>query len=109
MDILTKVLEQDKSQKWFFIAAGVVFSGLAAYLFYTYQSIPGQLEQMWFGLCSFIAAGWAKGINQAEKLLNKDLDGDGDIGVENQTITATATVASVEVSDPESDPTKYTV
>lgn len=114
-ELLGKVLEQDKTQKWFFIASGVVFSGLAAYMFYVYQGIPTQLETMWFGICTYIAAGWAKGINKVEELLNRDLDGDGDIGVDNPapTIEQSSVVAQVtpvqEVMaiDPENDPAKY--
>ena len=65
---------------------------------------------------AFIAAGFSKGINKAEQLLNKDLDGDGDIGVDNPiapTIEQSSVVAQVtpvqEVIeiDPEDDPSKY--
>lgn len=114
-ELLGKVLEQDKTQKWFFIASGVVFSGLAAYMFYVYQGIPTQLETMWFGICTYIAAGWAKGINKVEELLQRDLDGDGDIGVDNPVsannahteIAYTAPVQEVMAIDPENDPAKY--
>ena len=97
-DTLEKVLAQDKSQKWFFIIAGTVFSGLAAYLFLFRSGIPTQLEQMWFAVMAFIAAGFAKGVNTAEKIMNKDLDGDGDIGVDNPiapTIEQSSVVAQV--------------
>lgn len=97
-ETIGKILEQDSHQKWFFIAAGVIFSGLAAYLFYKFQGIPSQLETMWFGICTYIAAGWSKGINQAEKLLNRDLDGDGDIGVDNTPAGTTTPVASAVTS-----------
>lgn len=103
-ELLGKVLEQDKTQKWFFIASGVVFSGLAAYMFYVYQGIPTQLETMWFGICTYIAAGWTKGINKVEELLNRDLDGDGDIGVDNPAPIAAQEVMAI---DPENDPAKY--
>ena len=111
-DTLTKILAQDKSQKWFFIIAGTVFSGLAAYLFLFRSGIPAQLEQMWFAVMAFIAAGFSKGINKAEQLMNKDLDGDGDIGIDNaieptQTVAQVAPVQEVIEIDPESDPSKY--
>ena len=114
-DTLTKILAQDKSQKWFFIIAGTVFSGLAAYLFLFRSGIPAQLEQMWFAVMAFIAAGFSKGINKAEQLMNKDLDGDGDIGVDNAIeptpvsaiIAHTDPVQEVIEIDPESDPSKY--
>jgi hypothetical protein len=113
-DTVSKILSQDRSQKWFFIIAGTVFSGLAAYLFLFRSGIPAQLEQMWFAVMAFIAAGFAKGVNTVEKIMNKDLDGDGDIGVDNApapTIPAVEApaVAQMEVIeiDPENDPGKY--
>lgn len=95
-ETVTKILQQDNHQKWFFIISGAVFSGLAAYLFYVYQGIPTQLETMWFGLCTYIAAGWAKGVDKAEELLKRDLDGDGTIG--SSTTTATETPKNEIVS-----------
>lgn len=92
-----KILQQDKHQKWFFIVVGTVFSGLVAYLFLKYQTIPNQLEAMWFGACTYIAAAYSKAINQAEKLSGKDLDGDGDIGVEN---AGASTQAAAEATQP---------
>lgn len=115
-DTVSKILSQDRSQKWFFIIAGTVFSGLAAYLFLFRSGIPAQLEQMWFAVMAFIAAGFAKGVNTVEKIMNKDFDGDGDIGVDNPiapTIEQSSVVAQVtpvqEVIeiDPEDDPSKY--
>lgn len=114
-DTVSKILAQDKPQKWFFIIAGTVFSGLAAYLFLFRSGIPAQLEQMWFAVMAFIAAGFAKGVNTAEKVLNKDLDGDGDIGVDNPVsannahteIAYTAPIQEVIEIDPENDPSKY--
>lgn len=115
-DTVSKILAQDRSQKWFFIIAGTVFSGLAAYLFLFRSGIPAQLEQMWFAVMAFIAAGFAKGVNTVEKIMNKDLDGDGDIGVDNPiapTIEQSSVVAQVTPGqgvieiDPEDDPSKY--
>lgn len=120
-DTVSKILAQDRSQKWFFIIAGTVFSGLAAYLFLFRSGIPAQLEQMWFAVMAFIAAGFAKGVNTVEKILNKDLDGDGDIGVDNAkdinvptipaveapVVAQTAPVQEVIEIDPEDDPSKY--
>lgn len=92
-ETLTKILEQDKSQKWFFIVTGTIFGALAAYLFLFNKQIPDQLQTMWLTVCGFIAAGWSKGINKVEQMLNKDLDGDGDIGADNAVTTATPAAA----------------
>jgi hypothetical protein len=70
---------------------------------------------------AFIAAGFAKGVNTVEKIMNKDLDGDGDIGVDNAkdinvptipaveapVVAQTAPVQEVIEIDPEDDPSKY--
>lgn len=115
-DIVGKVLEQDKSQKWFFIVTGVIFGGLATYLFIRFQAIPNQLETMWLSACGFIAAGFAKGVNKVEQLTGKDLDGDGDIGVDSQSTQPIQTAQAAPVqevakvvsyADAESDPSKY--
>lgn len=120
-DIVGKVLEQDKAQKWHFIGTGVVLTGLIAFLFYikrdepTWQ-LPAQLETMWFGAMTYIAAAYSKAINKVEQVLNKDLDGDGDIGVDNQSTQAIQTAQAspvqevakvVSYADAESDPSKY--
>lgn len=122
-ETVNKILEQDKSQKWFFIITGTIFGALAAYLFLFNKAIPDQLQTMWLTVCGFIAAGWAKGINKAEQVLNKDIDGDGDIGIDN-TITETtqaaqtvqtpvqiaaAPVQEVSYLDAESDPSTYNI
>ena len=111
-DTVNKILAQDRSQKWFFIISGTVFSGLAVYLFLYQSGIPAQLEQMWFVVMGFIAAGFTKGVNAVEKVINKDLDGDGDIGVDNSPAPNIETAQVIPVQevmavDPENDPTKY--
>jgi len=69
---------------------------------------------MWFALMAFIAAGFAKGVNTAERIFNRDLDGDGDIGIDNP-VTPTEPAAFVaqapveEVIDPECDASTYRI
>ena len=108
MDILGKLLEQDRSQKYFFITAGTVFSGLVVYLFVLNGAIPNQLEQMWIALCTYIAAGYSKLVGKAETVTNKDLNGDGVIGEGSAQVQQ---VAQVEVTphDAECDASTYTV
>lgn len=90
-DNISKLLTQSPVTKWFFIAAGTFFTAIAGWGFIVdilnglnpgnaLQSIPSDLKTLCLSIYAFIAAGFEKSIDKMEQALNKDLDGDGDIG-----------------------------
>ena len=90
-DNISKLLTQSPITRWFFIIAGTFFTAIAGWGFImdilnglnpgnALQSIPSDLKTMCLSLYAFIAAGFEKSVDKIEQTLNKDLDGDGDIG-----------------------------
>lgn len=92
MDTLNKVISRNRATSYFLYAIATLFTGILSWGFImsiqqglsakeAIVSMPTQLEVMWGAVMGMIFGGHEEEINKAEKMLNKDLDKDGDIGL----------------------------
>ena len=79
-------------------------------------AMPGQLQAAWFAIIGLICGGHEEEVNKVEKMLGKDLDGDGDIGGMNTPVpTETVQTAQIEpkqevtTQDAENDASTYNI
>lgn len=91
-DVLGKLLGRNRAVSIFLYILGTVLSGILCWGFVLsiqqglgYKeaiiAMPAQLEIAWGTIIGLIVGGHEEEINKAEKMLNKDLDKDGDIGL----------------------------
>lgn len=100
-DTILELIGVDPTTKWVIRVIAISFSALCIWMWLFRDGLPDGLKEMTAGAWGMVCATAERSKSAVEKLIHKDLDGDGKIGDETAAqVTAVSTVVAAPVVAP---------